>query len=366
MPALEEIVELNANSEVESMLGADVYAGRVVRTLNSGFIALLISIGHRTGLFDVMAALPPSSSANIAAASGLAERYVREWLAALSAAHIVHFDARTQTYFLPIEYAAVLARGAGANDLAASAELLSVLASIEDLIVAGFRSGGGVVSEAYDRVNAILCADKRKRIDDGFVAALVDLVPAIAVRLEKGATVLDAGCGDGALLVAMARRYPHSLFRGYDVSRDAIAHAHELAEEAGVTNVEFAVGDVASLDEPRAYDLVLAFESLQEMAFPRLSLRRLFASLRSGSALIMQETAASSRLEKNIDHPFAPMLYAQSCLHTVPVALANDGDAPGRMWGRERIEQLLAETGFRNVRFERIAEDARNLYAVAQ
>ena len=364
MQVLEETMECEVESDAGMRSSADVYAGRVVRTLNSGFIALLMSIGHRTGLFDVLAALPPSTSSSIAKASGLAERYVREWLAAMVAAHIVQYDARTNTYFLRLEYAAVLSRGAGANDLAASAELLSVLASVEDLIVAGFRSGGGVVSEAFDRVNAILSAEKRKRIDDDFLTAVLDLVPGLARRLDIGTTVLDAGCGDGALLIALARAFPRSEFRGYDVSRDAIAHACEQAGEVGVKNVEFATGDVASLEEPRAYELVLAFEALHEMAFPRLALRRILASLRSGGTLIVQEAAASSQLEKNVEHPFAPMLYAQSCLHTVPVALASDGDAPGRMWGRERMAQMLNESGFRNVRFEMIAGDSRSMYVI--
>jgi hypothetical protein len=43
----------------------------------------MISLGHRTGLFDLLSALPPSSSLEIARAAGLHERYVREWLGAM-------------------------------------------------------------------------------------------------------------------------------------------------------------------------------------------------------------------------------------------------------------------------------------------
>ncbi len=41
---------------------AEAFAERLVDVLNSASIALMTSIGHRTGLFDAMAGLPPSTS----------------------------------------------------------------------------------------------------------------------------------------------------------------------------------------------------------------------------------------------------------------------------------------------------------------
>jgi 2-polyprenyl-3-methyl-5-hydroxy-6-metoxy-1,4-benzoquinol methylase len=350
---------------IEQTIGADVYASRIVRTLNSGFIALMISVGHRTGLFDVMAALPPATSSDIAAAAGLSERYVREWLAAMTTAHIVEHDARTSAYFLRIEYAAVLARGAGIDNLAPVAQLLAQLAAVEDLVVAGFRSGGGVTSDAYECVSELTSVEKRHWVDTFWVERLLELMPGMTSRLVKGATVLDAGCGDGAVLNAMARVFPRSLFRGYDISSIAVERAKEQAMEAGLTNVDFAVGDVATLDEPRAYDLVLALESIHEMGFPRIALRRIVAALKRDGVFVMQEIAASSHLSRNEDHPFAPMLYALSTLHSLPIALGQEGEALGRMWGQERAAQLLAEAGFRNLRLETMPGDELHSYCIA-
>lgn len=39
----------------------DVFADRMLNILNDGALALMTSIGHRTGLFDVMSNLPPAS-----------------------------------------------------------------------------------------------------------------------------------------------------------------------------------------------------------------------------------------------------------------------------------------------------------------
>ncbi|MBD3886046.1 hypothetical protein IFO70_30560 [Phormidium tenue FACHB-886] len=57
---------------------AEAFADRMLTVLNSGAIALMTSIGHRTELFDTMAEFPPSTSEQIADAAELNERYVRE------------------------------------------------------------------------------------------------------------------------------------------------------------------------------------------------------------------------------------------------------------------------------------------------
>jgi 2-polyprenyl-3-methyl-5-hydroxy-6-metoxy-1,4-benzoquinol methylase len=352
---------------MEPSVAADVYAGRVARTLNSGFITLMISVGHRTGLFDVMAALPPATSPEIASAAGLAERYVREWLAALTSAHIVDYDARTGTYFLHIEYAAVLSRGAGPNNLAPAAQMLSLLAAAEDAVVAGFRGGGGVMPQAYERLGELLALEKRQRIDSSYVAALLELMPGMRERLQRGAMVLDVGCGDGALINLMARLFPRSAFRGCDVSAAAIQRAFELAAEGGVTNLELVIEDATHLDEPPVYELVLAFESLHEQSFPARVVRNIAAAVKHDGVFLVQEAAASSHLSRNVDHPFAPLLYAHSCMHAVPIALHDSrGEALGRMWGRERAGRLLAEAGFSEIRFETLPADPLSYYAVCR
>ena len=350
---------------IDDTVSASVYAGRITRTLNEAFVALMISIGHRTGLFDVMAALPPSTSLDIAIAAGLAERYVREWLAAMTAARIVEHDARTRSYFLPIEYAAVLTRAAGSNNLAPAAELVSILGNVEDMVVAGFRSGGGVHGEAYERLREVTSLEARKLVDESYVEEILTLIPEMRERLVAGATVLDVGCGEGIVTNLMARMFPRANFRGYDLSPWAIVRAREHAAEAELKNVEFDVGDVASLDEPRSYDLVLSLDSMHEQGFARLVLRNIATALRRGGVFLMQEVSASSELARNLDLPYAPMLYAVSTLHSVPLALSQDGEALGRMWGEARAWQLLHEAGFANLRFERLEAAPQSVWCVA-
>jgi 2-polyprenyl-3-methyl-5-hydroxy-6-metoxy-1,4-benzoquinol methylase len=349
----------------EPLTSGDVYASRIGRALKGGFVALMISVGHRTRLFDTMAELPPATSAGIASAAGLSERYVREWLGAMTTARIVQYDLRTGTYFLPIEYAAVLSRAAGSSSMAPAAQMFSMLASVEDLVVASFIGGGGVSSEAYGPLETLLEEEKRQLIDDDYVEAMLDLMPGMDLRLAAGARVLDAGCGEGTVLTILARKFPRSAFCGYDLSHEAINRANERVDEAGLANIDFAVGDIASLDECRAYDLILALDTVHRQAFPRLVLRNLANALRRDGVFLMREVAASTHLPRNMENAFAPMLYALSVMHAVPMTLSQEGEALGRMWGEERARQMLTEAGFAKLRVEGIASDPLRYYCVA-
>src|SRR5690349_24688263 len=90
----------------------------MLRTMNEAALALMVSVGHRTGLFDAMAGMPAATSAEIASTAGLDERYVREWLAVMTTGRIVEHDGEAGTYSLPAGHAAWLTRAAGMQNLA--------------------------------------------------------------------------------------------------------------------------------------------------------------------------------------------------------------------------------------------------------
>ena len=80
---------------------AEAFAGRMLDLLNGGALAVMISVGHRTGLFDALAGHDDVTSQELADAAGLDERYVREWLGAMTAGRIVELDPATARYALP-------------------------------------------------------------------------------------------------------------------------------------------------------------------------------------------------------------------------------------------------------------------------
>ena len=130
---------------------AEQFGERTIQIINDAALALMMSIGHRTGLFDTMARLPSSTVRDIAQAAGLNERYVREWLGAMVTGGIVEYDAGSDTYRLPPEHAASLTRAASPNNVAVTAQWVGVLGSAENAVVDAFRHGRGVpIARTHD------------------------------------------------------------------------------------------------------------------------------------------------------------------------------------------------------------------------
>ena len=242
----------------------EAFAGQMLGILNGASLALMTSIGHRTGLFDTMAGLPPSTSEQIAAATGLNERYVREWLAAMTVGRIVEHDPERGTYHLPAEHAAFLTRAASPDNIAVTAQFIPLMGSVEDGIVESFKHGGGLPYSAFPRFHEVMAEDSGQTVVAVLEDHILPLVPGLTERLEAGIDVLDVGSGSGRVLNLMARMFPNSRFTGYDISEEATARARAEAQENGTTNVRFEVKDAASLDEEELYDLITTFDAIHD------------------------------------------------------------------------------------------------------
>jgi len=344
----------------------DRFAARVLDLLNGGAVALMLSLGHRAGLFDVMTRLDWATSAEIADDAGLVERYVREWLGAMVTGRVVEYCAERRAYRLPPAHAAVLTRSAAPNNLAAAAQWLPLLGSVEDRVLGCFERGGGVPPAAFERFHQVMS----ELSDQTVVAALHDrilpIVPGGIAALESGIDVLDVGCGQGRAMNEMAATYPKSRFTGYDLSASAIGMARVEARERGLRNALFEVRDAADLRTRDAFDLVTAFDAIHDMARPGESLAAIAAALRPSGWLLVQDVAGTSDVAGDLAFPLAPMLYAVSCLHCTPVSLAGGGAGLGAMWGSERARTMLEAAGFCRIEMRRLPHDAINFYCLAQ
>ena len=111
------------------------YPAELLRVVNDGMFSLMLSIGFRTGLFETMARLPSSTAAEIATESGLSERYVQEWLAAMTLGRVLDHDPETGRFSLPPEHAAAVRRAGGPANIACLAQHVAVLGQMEDKFV---------------------------------------------------------------------------------------------------------------------------------------------------------------------------------------------------------------------------------------
>jgi SAM-dependent methyltransferase len=344
----------------------DAFADRMIGVLNDGCTALMTSIGHQAGLFGRLATTGPATSAQVAEASGLNERYVREWLNAMTTARFVRYDPESRTYTLPREHAAWLVDDAGPDNLARAMTYLPMLAEVEQGIVRCFREGGGLSYADYPRFHALQAEDSMAVIDATLLGQTVPLVDGLDARLRAGVEVADIGCGSGHAINVLARAYPASRFTGFDFSEEAVAAGRAEAKAWGLTNAGFELCDVATLDRPDAFDVITAFDTIHDQAHPALVLAAIAGALRPGGTFLMVDIRAASAVEDNLDLPWAPFLYTVSTMHCMTVSLGLDGDGLGTVWGEQVATRMLHEAGFTDVAIHTVDGDGFNSYYVAR
>ena len=348
---------------------ADQFVNRLLNTFNNGALCLMISIGHRTGLFDVMRELPPATAEEITRRAGLNERYVREWLGAMITGSVIEFDPSTQRFRLPPEHAAFLTRAAAANNLAVFTQYIAIMGGVEDDIVECFRNGGGVPYGKFPRFHEVMAEDSGQSVLSSLESHVLPLVPGLTERLADGIRVLDVGCGRGRIMMRLAELYPNSRFTGIDLSEPAIGFARSEASQKRLRNTDFIAADLSNFDETApaaAFDFITTFDAIHDQAKPRSVLKGIYRALQTEGVYLMQDIRGSSDMYKNIEHPLGPALYTVSCMHCMTVSLAQGGEGLGAMWGEEKTREFLQEAGFGSVETHQLTHDIQNNWYVVR
>lgn len=341
---------------------------RYVNALNDAGMLLMVSIGHRLGLFDAMHGAGPLSSSALAHNTGLQERYVREWLGALVAGRVIENDPETNTYQLPDEWAALLSSAAEVT-MAVYAQFIPLLGKVEDDILHCFREGGGVPYERYERFHEVMAEDSSQTVLAALFDGILPLAEGIEQRLIQGIRVLDVGCGRGKALIEMATRFPASTFTGYDLSEEAIRWAQDEAQKRGLENIRFEVRDLTDFDQtaPEAsFEFITTFDAIHDQAKPLNVLTGIRRALTPDGVYLAQDIRGTSHHHSDADHPMGAFLYAISCMHCMTVSLAQGGEGLGTMWGRERALDYMQRAGFTRVGVHELEHDIQNDYFVCR
>ena len=188
-------------------------------------------------------------------------------------------------------------------------------------------------------------------------AGILPATGALPARLAVGTRVADVGCGTGHAVNLLAQAYPRSSFVGYDLAPDAIARARAETAEWRLPNASFAVQDVRQLPTDPPFGAIFAFDAIHDQADPAGVLARVHAALEPGGVFVMVDFKASSALEGNVGHPFAPWIYGVSTLHCLTVSLAQGGAGLGTAWGEQLALQMLTEAGFADVTVHDVPDD---------
>ena len=348
---------------------AERFENTMVDVLNHGALALMTSVGHRTGLFATMTGAGDLTSTELARRAGLHERYVREWLGAMTVGGVVEHDPRAGTYRLPDEHAGVLTDEAEGDTLAVFAQYIPMLGGVEDDLVRCFREGGGVPYERYGRFHEIMAEDSGQTVLPALDEYILPLVPGLKERLTAGVQVLDVGCGRGHAANLLAARYPASRFHGVDLAAEAIAAARQEAADQGLENVSFEQRDLSDFDRTapaNTYHLITTFDAVHDQKNPKAVLAGIRRALTEDGVYLAQDIRGSSHHHQDREHPIGPLLYTLSCMHCMTVSLAQDGEGLGAMWGEEKAVAYFREAGFSQVEVHQLEHDIQNNYYVCR
>lgn len=345
---------------------AAAFTERVLADLAGSSACYLGAIGDALGLFADLADRGAATSTELAARTGLVERYVREWLAGMHAAGYLDHAPATGRYVLPPEHAPTLAEEAGPCFFGAVFRDTVEKGETFDALLDAFHRGGGMPMAAFPEQGRATMA---RITAPWFAHALADdwlpQLPAAAALLEAGADVADVGCGRGVAALRLARLYPRSRFVGYDLHAGDVAFATRAARAAGVDDrVRFECRDAAA-GLPGPVDVVTTFDVLHDAADPGGILRAVHAALRPGGRYVCVDIRCAERPEDNVG-PVATVLYAFSLSYCLTVSLAEGGAGLGTCGLAEPVlRRLAADAGFTHVRQVPVDDPFNTVYELA-
>jgi len=325
--------------------------GRAVTDFGATLHSVLVLIGERLGLYKSLAKDGPMSSEELAAKTGTAERYVREWLASQAAGGYVSYDPETGRYWLTPEQAFALAEEGSPAYLPGAFEVATAAIKSAPRIEEAFRTGEGMGWHEHD-TGVFRGTERffRPNYSANLISSWIPALDGVEEKLRAGASVADVGCGHGASTILMARAFPNSKFIGFDYHQQSIDWARKAAAEADIDDrVRFEVAKAKEYPGSD-YDFVTFFDCLHDMGDPAGAAAHVKQSLRQDGTWMIVEPFAGDKLEDNLN-PVGRVYYSASTLLCTPSSLSQEvGLALGAQAGEKRIAKVVSEGGFSRFR----------------
>ncbi|ARQ61065.1 MULTISPECIES: class I SAM-dependent methyltransferase [Rhizobium] len=338
----------------------DALVGRLVGDVGAAMSGALVVLGDKVGLFKAMADGEPMSVEQLAAKTGVKERYLREWLSAQAAADYIVYDEKTDRFSLTAEQAMVFAEENSPAFFVGAFEVVQSMWMDEPKVTEAFRTGKGL---GWHEHSTCLFRGTERFFRPGYNSHLVnEWIPALAgmdEKLKAGANVADVGCGHGASTILMAQAYPASHFTGFDYHGPSIERAKAAAKEAGVADrVTFEQGKAAEFPG-RDYDMVAMFDCLHDMGDPVGAGRHVKETLAPNGTWLIVEPFAHDHLKDNLN-PVGRVYYGASTMICTPASLSQEvGLGLGAQAGEMKLRKVALDAGFKH--FRRATETPFNM-----
>jgi SAM-dependent methyltransferase len=276
---------------------------------------------------------------------------VREWLNSQVASGYLDYHEESETYELPAEHEPVLVDQDSPIFMPSAFEIPASMWFDQERSLAAFRTGAGIPWGEHDeRLYCGIAGIYRNAYRASLVAEWLPALDGVVERLERGARVVDVGCGHGHSTVLMASAFQGSRFVGFDTHQASLDEARAEAEAAGVFDrVDFVLSGAKSYPGD-SYDLICFFDTLHDLGDPVGAARHAFNALAHDGTLMVVEPYAGDAVTDNVG-AIARLYYTGSALLCLPHSRSEDvGLALGAQAGPARIAAVLSEAGFGSIR----------------
>jgi len=211
-----------------------------------------------------------------------------------------------------------------------------------------FRNAKGIPARSRARLTEAI-AQATRWDHTAFLEIALPRLPHLRRHLERGARVLDVGCGTGGWMLRTASHFPKARFTGIDPDLEGLASARKEIGKASLRKrVSVQLGVAAKTGFTAEFDIAYLGEALSAVADPAAALAGIRAALKPGAHLILLEGIVPAN-----PSPKAVLIHAMDLDQRLQ---------GGRFFSRRELTQLLKESGFRTARWLPLGGD---LWAIA-
>jgi 2-polyprenyl-3-methyl-5-hydroxy-6-metoxy-1,4-benzoquinol methylase len=346
----------------------EAFAQRLFDAALGALDLLTVELGGRLGLYAALHEHGPSTSTELAARAGIAERYAREWLEQQAVTGILAVAPAAgpadRRYELPPALVPALLEPTHPAFAAPFAGFVAPLGAVFDRLVEAYRTGTGLAWSDYPAALLEAQAASNRpaftRDLDGWLHAIPQVDDAAR---RPGARILDAACGAGWSTQALARAYPGALVDGVDLDPASIALARQNLDGTDLDGrVRFDARDLAEAGGQR-YDVATMFEALHDLPHPVEALAAIRTSLRPGGVLLVADEAAAEEFTAPGDAA-ERFFYGSSVLICLPGSLADGGVGTGAAIRPATVRRYADEAGFASCDVADVESDFFRFYVL--
>lgn len=331
-------------------------AGRLFESTVGAAELFNVYLGTRLNLYRALEESEPLSAAELADRTGLAHRYIREWLQSQAISGFLQIDGddvdRDRYSLAPGVHEALIDRTHPAY-LGGLPGAVATIGRIAEDLAEAFRTGEGVSYQHYGpEAVSVQEALNRPAYENKLVSEWLPRIPDVLARLRDTtqlARVADFCTGSGWSSIVLAEAFDHITVDGFDNDPESITRARANAAERGVSSrTRFEVRDVAAPPDGEAYDAAFVFEAIHDLPHPVQALAAIRQALKPGTPLIVMDERVGERLSAP-GGAVERFMAAVSAVWCTPQGHGPGSDVVGAVMRPHTMVDLARRAGFTTV-----------------